>query len=77
MRTIKFNNVYIDNYFTMISSKENNPIISSKVDLLLNNDYFVNKNTFEEGECEYQKIALDNNIDNPNLIYPGQKLVIK
>lgn len=25
----------------------------------------------------YQKIALDNNIQNPNLIYPGQKLVIK
>lgn len=25
----------------------------------------------------YQKIARDNNISNPNLIYPGQKLVIK
>lgn len=25
----------------------------------------------------YQKIAKDNNIKNPNLIYPGQKLVIK
>ena len=25
----------------------------------------------------YQKIASDNNISNPNLIYPGQKLVIK
>ena len=25
----------------------------------------------------YQKIASDNNIKNPNLIYPGQKLVIK
>lgn len=25
----------------------------------------------------YQKIANDNNIKNPNLIYPGQKLVIK
>ena len=25
----------------------------------------------------YQKIAKDNNISNPNLIYPGQKLVIK
>ena len=25
----------------------------------------------------YQKIALDNNIKNPNLIYPNQKLVIK
>ena len=25
----------------------------------------------------YQKIASDNNIKNPNLIFPGQKLVIK
>ena len=25
----------------------------------------------------YQKIASDNNIANPNLIYPGQKLIIK
>ena len=25
----------------------------------------------------YQKIAKDNNISNPNLIYPGQKLIIK
>ena len=25
----------------------------------------------------YQKIARDNNIENPNLIYPNQKLVIK
>ena len=25
----------------------------------------------------YQKIAKDNNISNPNLIYPNQKLVIK
>lgn len=25
----------------------------------------------------YQKIASDNNISNPNLIYPGQKLIIK
>ena len=25
----------------------------------------------------YQKIARDNNISNPNIIYPGQKLIIK
>ncbi len=31
----------------------------------------------ERYNTTYQKIALDNNIDNPNLIYPGQKLVIK
>ena len=59
MRHIKFTNVYINNYFTLLSSLENNPTITSKVDLSLKNDYFVNKSTFEEGECEYQKYALN------------------
>ena len=56
---IKFNNVYINNYFTLLTSTINNPVIDSKVDLLLKNDYFVNKKTTEEGECEYQRIALN------------------
>ena len=25
----------------------------------------------------YQKLAKDNNIENPNLIYPNQKIIIK
>ena len=56
---IKFNNVSINNYFTLLTSTINKPIIDSKVDLLLKNDYFVNKKTTEEGECEYQRIALN------------------
>lgn len=31
----------------------------------------------EKYNTTYQKIAKDNNIENPNLIYPNQKLVIK
>ena len=45
MKSIKFNNVYIDNYFTLLTSIEKNPVIKSEVDLLLKNDYFVNKKT--------------------------------
>lgn len=59
MKYIKFNNVYINNYFTLLTSTINKPIIDSKVDLLLKNDYFVNKKSTEEGECEYQRIALN------------------
>ena len=59
MKLIKFNNVYINNYFTLLTSIINNPVIDSKVDLLIKNDYFINKKTTEEGECEYQRIALD------------------
>ena len=67
MNLIKFNNVYINNHFTLLSSLENNPTIKSKVDLYLNNDYFVNKKTFEEGECEYQRIALNGLIDKSKI----------
>ena len=67
MNLIKFNNVYIDNYFTLLSSIQNNPVIDTKVDLCLKNDYFVNKKTFEEGECEYQRIALEGLIEKSKI----------
>ena len=55
MKNIKFNNVYINNTFTLISSKTNNPAIINDVDIAIE-DYFLNKKTFEEGEVEYQNI---------------------
>ncbi len=67
MKNIKFNNVYIDNYFTLLTSIEKNPVIKSEVDLLLKNDYFVNKKTTEEGECEYQRIALNGLIEKSKI----------
>ena len=67
MKSIKFNNVYIDNYFTLLTSIEKNPVIKSEVDLLLKNDYFVNKKTTEEGECEYQRIALNGLIEKSKI----------
>ncbi len=56
MKNIKFNNVYINNYFTLVSSKANNPTILNDVDLSIE-DYFLNKKTFEEGEVEYQTLV--------------------
>lgn len=56
MKNIKFNNVYINNSFTLISSKANNPSILNDVDLSIE-DYFLNKKTFEEGEVEYQTLV--------------------
>ena len=67
MKNIKFNNVYINNYFTLLSSIEKEPTIVSKVDLLLKNDYFVNKKTFEEGEVEYQTIAVNGLLEKSKL----------
>ncbi len=34
-------------------------------------------NIAKKYNTNYKKIANDNNIKNPNLIYPGQKLIIK
>lgn len=65
MKNIKFNNVYINNYFTLISSKANNPTIINDVDLLIE-DYFLNKKTFEEGESEYQSLVTRGLLDKEN-----------
>ena len=69
MKNIKFNNVYINNYFTLISSKANNPTIINEVDLSIE-DYYLNKKTFEEGEAEYQTLVtrglLDKEGKKPN-----------
>ncbi len=60
--------------------------VQSKVNELLNEKketvYIVKKGDTLSGvaskyNTNYKKIANDNNIKNPNLIYPGQKLIIK
>ena len=65
MKNIKFNNVYINNSFTLLSSKANNPSIIDDVDLVIE-DYFLNKKTFEEGEVEYQTIVTDKLLEKEN-----------
>ncbi len=65
MKNIKFNNVYINNYFTLLSSKANNPTIINDVDMLID-DYFLNKKTFEEGEVEYQKVVTSKLLEKAN-----------
>lgn len=56
MRNIKFKNVYIKDYFTLLSSIEHSPSIEKKVDLIIN-DYYMGQKTAEEGEAEYQNIV--------------------
>ena len=57
MKNIKFNNVYINDFYTLLSSIENKPTISKKVDMCIH-DYYMNKKTTEDGEVEYQKIVV-------------------
>ena len=65
MKNIKFNNVYINNHFTLLSSKANNPSILNDVDMSIE-DYFLNKKTFEEGEVEYQTLVTRGLLDKEN-----------
>ncbi len=56
MRSLKFNNVYINNYYSMLGNLEHNPVIAKKVDKVVE-DYYMGSKCPEEGEAEYQKVA--------------------
>lgn len=66
MKNIKFTNVYINDYFTLISSLEHNPTISKKVDKVMD-DYYLDKNVPEEAEAEYQNIVVKNLLEKNKL----------
>lgn len=57
MKIIKFRNVYINDHYLVLGSIQNSPSIIKEVDKVLK-DYYVNKKTPEEGESEYQNIAI-------------------
>lgn len=73
----KFNNIYIENFYTLLGKNEYNPVISSKCDSNYNS-YLVNKKTFEETESDYQVMAINgllkknnNTIKNIDLLIAG------
>lgn len=57
MKNIKFTNVYINDYFTLLSGLEHKPTVAKQVNKVID-DYYVNKKTPEEGESEYQHIVV-------------------
>lgn len=75
MRTIKFENVYINDNFTLLASLENNPTIENKVDIAIH-DYYMNRKTVEEGETEYQKTVLKRLLEKNKLLEEDVDLLI-
>lgn len=65
MKNIKFTNVYINDYFTLLGSLEHKPTIAKKVDKIID-EYYVNKKTPEEGESEYQNIVVSELLNKNN-----------
>ena len=56
--TYKFNNVYINEKYTLLASKLYNPIIKNNVDKFID-DYYFGKKTIEEAESKYQETTIN------------------
>lgn len=70
--TYYFNNVYINNKYSLLASKKFNPIVLKKIDKV-KNDYYFNKKTIEEAESEFQFTTVNgvinkSKIDNIDLM---------
>ena len=65
MSTIKFNNVYIKDYFTVVGPKEkNSKLVAFDVSL---DDYYYKSKTFEMAEVKMQRVVIENLITRNNL----------
>ncbi len=58
MASVKFNNVYIDDWFTITGPIESNSKLK-KVDIKMN-DYYYGEKTFEQCEAKMQRVVIDN-----------------
>ena len=65
MGNLKFNNVYIKNFYTIAGPKEKDSKISN-VNLKFDDLYF-GKQTFEEAEIKMQEVSIQNLLNNESL----------
>ena len=64
--TYYFNNVYINNKYSVLGSTKYSPIVRNNVDKCLN-DYYLKKKTIELAESEYQNIAIEGLLNKEKL----------
>ena len=55
--TYKFNNVYINNKYSLLSSTKYDPIVKDNVDKCVD-DYYMNEKTIELAESKYQELTI-------------------
>ena len=65
MGSIKFKNVYLNDYFTIVGPLEKESHLK-KVDLVMD-DYYLGEKTFEQAEVKMQQLVIDNLIKKNNL----------
>ena len=65
MGSIKFKNIYLNDYFTIVGPLEKESHLK-KVDLVMD-DYYLGEKTFEQAEVKMQQLVIDNLIKKNNL----------
>lgn len=75
MKTIKFDNVYIKNSYTLLGRNEYNPVIKNEVDKLIE-DYYMGEKCVELAECDYQIECLKGLIKKSKIAKKDIDLVI-
>lgn len=65
MASLKFNNVYLKDYYTIVGPKEKNSKLAN-FNMALDDYYFMSK-TFEQAEIKMQKTTIDNLLKNNKL----------
>lgn len=75
MKTIKFDNVYIRNGYTLLGRNEYNPVIKNDADKVIE-DYYMNEKCVELAECDYQIEALKGIIKKTRITKKDIDLVI-
>ena len=71
----KLNNIYIENYYTLLGKNEFNPIICNKCDCNYDS-YIINNKSFEETESSYQVMAINGLLKKNNMIIKDINLLI-
>ncbi len=73
MASVKFNNVYINDYFTVSGPLEKNSKLK-KVDLVMD-DYYYGEKSFEDSEAKMQRVVIDGILRKNNLTYNNIDLI--
>lgn len=74
MASLKFNNVYIKDFFTVSGPLESNSKLK-KIELKMN-DYYYGEKTFEQAEVKMQKVVVEGILEKNGLQYNDINLII-
>lgn len=73
--TNKYKNVFINNYYSLLTSKKHDPIILNKVDNFVD-DYYLGEKTIELAEAKYQTLSINGLLNKSKMIQNNIDLLI-